>query len=148
MPISDTLMWKYYELLSHRFWEEIEEMKKEWHPMGAKKALAFELVSWFHGGENAIKAQKDFETKFSERQFPEDAREITLERKNGTTILDLVLLSSERIKSRGEAKRLIEQGGVSVDGRKISDPKALVPYKKPLEIKIGKREFVKVRFIE
>jgi tyrosyl-tRNA synthetase len=56
------------------------------------------------------------------------------------------VLSSERIKSRGEAKRLIEQGGVSVDGKKITDPKALIPHKELLKIKIGKREFVKVRF--
>jgi tyrosyl-tRNA synthetase len=146
MSISDALMWKYYELLSRRPSEEIQMMKDEWHPMDAKKALAFEIVSWFHGPNCAAQAQRDFETKFSERQFPEDAREVTLERKNGTTILDLVLLSSEKIKSRGEAKRLIEQGGVSVDEQKIADPKALVPHKETLKVKIGKREFVKVRF--
>ena len=56
------------------------------------------------------------------------------------------MLSSERVKSRGEAKRLIEQGGVSVDGEKISDPRALVSSKDLLNLKIGKREFVKVRF--
>lgn len=146
MSISDALMWKYYELLSRRPSEEIQMMKDEWHPMDAKKALAFEIVSWFHGPNCAVQAQRDFETKFSERQFPEDAREVTLERKNGTTILDLVLLSSKKIKSRGEAKRLIEQGGVSVDEQKIADPKALVPHKETLKVKIGKREFVKVRF--
>lgn len=146
MSISDALMWKYYELLSHRSCEEIQEMKDELHPMDAKKALAFEIVSWFHGQDCALEAQRDFEIKFSERQFPEDAREVTLERKNGTTILDLVLLSSEKIKSRGEAKRLIEQGGVSVDEQKFADPKAPVPHKELLKVKIGKREFVKVRF--
>jgi len=146
MSISDALMWKYYELLSHRSCEEIQEMKDELHPMDAKKALAFEIVSWFHGQDCALEAQRDFEIKFSERQFPEDAREVTLERKNGTTILDLVLLSSEKIKSRGEAKRLIEQGGVSVDEQKFADPKAPVPHKELLKVKIGKREFIKVRF--
>jgi tyrosyl-tRNA synthetase len=146
MSISDELMWRYYELLSSRPKEEINNMKATWHPMDAKKALAFEITSWFHGEESARNTQRDFETKFSEREFPEDAREITLDRKNGTTILDLIVLSSERIKSRGEAKRLIEQGGVSVDGKKITDPKALIPHKELLKIKIGKREFVKVRF--
>jgi tyrosyl-tRNA synthetase len=146
MSIPDTLMWKYYELLSHRPWEEIQKMKDERHPMDAKKALAFEIVSWFHGQSRAIEAQRDFEIKFSERQFPDDAREVTLERKNETTILELVLLSSEKIKSRGEAKRLIEQGGVSVDEQKIADPKALVPHKELVKVKIGKREFIKVRF--
>ena len=146
MSVPDALMWKYYELLSSRPQEEINEIKVNCHPMDAKKSLAFELVSWFHGVEEAIRAQKDFEVKFSERQFPEDAREVTLEERDGTTILDLVMLSSERVKSRGEAKRLIAQGGVSVDGEKISDPRALVSSKDLLNLKIGKREFVKVRF--
>jgi tyrosyl-tRNA synthetase len=146
MSISDLLMWRYYDLVSQRPQKEIVKMKEEWHPMDAKKALAFELVSWFHGDENAARAQRDFEVRFSERQFPEDAKEITLMRTNGTTILDLVLLSSERVKSRGEAKRLIEQGGVIVDGQRIADPKALLPYKELIKVKIGKREFVKIRF--
>jgi len=145
MSISDTLMWRYYELLSSRSQEEVNKMKAEWHPMDAKKALAFEIASWFHGEEGAANAQKGFEIKFSERQFPEDVKEITVDRKNGTTILDLVMLSSERVKSRGEAKRLIEQGGVSVDGEKITDPKAPAPHRELLKIKIGKREFVKVK---
>ncbi|HEX3035004.1 MAG TPA: tyrosine--tRNA ligase [Thermodesulfobacteriota bacterium] len=146
MSLSDTLMWKYYELLSSQSQEEINEMKARWHPMEAKKALAFELVSWFHAGEEATRAQKDFEVKFSERQFPEDAREVTLKERDGTTILDLVILSSERVRSRGEAKRLIEQGGVSIDGERITDPKASVLPKDLLNLKIGKREFVRVRF--
>jgi tyrosyl-tRNA synthetase len=144
MSVSDALMWRYYELLSARPQEEITNMKAG-HPMDAKKALAFEIVSWFHGLNSAAIAQMDFDLKFSEREFPEDAREITLDRKNGTTILDLVVLSSDRVKSRGEAKRLIEQGGVNVNGEKITDPRALVPQKEPLKIKIGKREFVKVK---
>jgi len=146
MSISDTLMWRYYELLSRRSREEIEEMRLKWHPMDAKKALAFEITAWFYGEEEALKAQRDFEKKFSERVFPEDAREVVLQRKDGITVLDLVLLSSQRVKSRGEAKRLIEQGGVSIDGEKVTDTKALVPYRDQLKLKIGKREFVRVRF--
>jgi tyrosyl-tRNA synthetase len=113
--------------------------------MDAKKTLAYEITSWFHGEDSAASARRDFEIKFSEREFPEDAREILLDKKNGSTILDLVVNSSERVKSRGEAKRLIEQGGVTVDGEKITDPKAVVPHKELLKVKIGKREFVKVK---
>ncbi|HWP93664.1 MAG TPA: tyrosine--tRNA ligase [Thermodesulfobacteriota bacterium] len=145
MSVSDELMWRYFELLSSRSPEEIKKMKSEWHPMDAKKTLAYEITSWFHGEDSAANARKDFEIKFSEREFPEDAREILLDKKNGSTILDLVVNSSERVKSRGEAKRLIEQGGVTVDGEKITDPKAVVPHRKLLRVKIGKREFVKVR---
>jgi tyrosyl-tRNA synthetase len=144
MSIPDTLMWRYYEILSSRSGEEITNMKSG-HPMEAKRALAFEITSWFHGEESARNAERDFEVKFSEREFPEDAREIALDIKNGRTILDLILLSSDRVKSRGEAKRLIEQGGVSIDGERVIDPRASIPQKGLLKIKIGKREFVKVR---
>jgi len=145
MSVSDELMWRYYELLSSRSQKEIAHMK-EGHPMDAKKALAFEIARWFHGEKNATNAQRGFETKFSEREFPGDAREVLFDKKGGGTILDLVMRSSERVKSRGEAKRLIEQGGVNVDGERITDPTTLVPQKEVLRIKIGKREFVKVRF--
>jgi len=145
MSISDELMWRYFELLSSRSREEIKKMRSEWHPMDAKKTLAYEITAWFHGEDSAANARKDFEIKFSERGFPEDAREIILDKKNGSTILDLVVNSSERVKSRGEAKRLIEQGGVTIDGERITDPKAIVPHREILRVKIGKREFVKVK---
>jgi tyrosyl-tRNA synthetase len=147
MSISDDLMWRYYELMSSRPGEEIHDIKSRNHPMDAKKSLAIEIATLFHGEKVALKAQKDFELKFSERQFPEDGREILLDKKNGKTILDLISLSSQRLKSRGEAKRLIEQGGVSIDGERITDPNSMIPDRDLLRLKIGKREFVKVRFM-
>jgi tyrosyl-tRNA synthetase len=146
MSISDGLMWRYYELLSSRPGEEIHDIKSRNHPMEAKKSLAIEIATLFHGEKVALKAQKDFELKFSERQFPEDGSEILLDKKNGKTILDLISFSSQRLKSRGEAKRLIEQGGVSIDGERITDPNSMIPDRDLLRLKIGKREFVKVRF--
>ena len=147
MSISDDLMWRYYELMSSRPGEEIHDIKSRNHPMEAKKSLAIEIATLFHGEKVALKAQKDFELKFSERQFPEDGREILLDKKNGKTILDLISFSSQRLKSRGEAKRLIEQGGVSIDGERITDPNSMIPDRDLLRLKIGKREFVKVRFM-
>jgi tyrosyl-tRNA synthetase len=147
MSISDDLMWRYYELMSSRPGEEIHDIKSRNHPMEAKKSLAIEIATLFHGEKVALKAQKDFELKFSERQFPEDGSEIILDKKNGKTILDLISFSSQRLKSRGEAKRLIEQGGVSIDGERITDPNSMIPDRDLLRLKIGKREFVKVRFM-
>jgi len=146
MSISDDLMWRYYELLSSRTIDEIRDIKSWNHPMEAKKLLAIEIATLFHEEKEALEAQKDFELKFSERQFPEEGREIHLDRKNGKTVLDLISLSSQRLKSRGEAKRLIEQGGVSIDGERITDPNSMIPDRDLLRLKIGKREFVKVRF--
>lgn len=146
MSISDEIMWKYYELLTNTPLEEIELLKSGSHPMEAKKSLAFRMVEWFNGARSAEAAQKDFELKFSKRDFPEDAREVIIEKGGDTSILALVMVSSAKIKSKGEAKRLIQQGGVSLDSEKFTDPNALVPERESLEVKLGKKEFVRVRF--
>lgn len=144
MSVSDDLMWRYYELLTYRTDKEISELKSG-HPMDAKKTLAFELTSWLQGEDEAIAAKGDFETKFSNREFPEDAREVHLGKDDNRTVLDLVVQSSESLKSRGEAKRLILQGGVSIGGEKITDINKLVSNSGSLQVRIGKKEFVVVK---
>ena len=90
--------------------------------MDAKKALAFEITSWLHGADDAaIVAAEDFATKFSQREFPEDAREVVISGTTARRSLDLVVESSEKLKSRNEAKRLIAQGGVRIDGERFTD---------------------------
>jgi len=144
MSVSDDLMWRYYELLTYRTDQEIDQLKAS-HPMDAKKALAFELTSWLQGEDEAAKAKEDFDTKFSNREFPEDAREVLLDKDDNRTVLDLVVQSSESLKSRGEAKRLILQGGVSIEGEKVTDINKLVPNSESLQVRIGKKEFVVVK---
>jgi tyrosyl-tRNA synthetase len=144
MSVSDDLMWRYYELLTYRTDKEISELKSG-HPMDAKKALAFELTSWLQSEDEAIAAKGDFETKFSNREFPEDAREVHLGKDDNRTVLDLVVQSSESLKSRGEAKRLILQGGVSIGGEKITDINKLVSNSGSLQVRIGKKEFVVIK---
>lgn len=144
MSVSDELMWKYYRLLTSRSENELGELKKG-HPLEAKKALAFELTSWLHGAKEAEAAAEDFTTKFSQREFPEDAREVVIKKDGDMTILDLVSEASEKLKSRNEAKRLIAQGGVSIDGERFSDMSAPVPARPVLNLKIGKKEFVTVK---
>ena len=144
MSVSDDLMWRYYELLTYRTDKEISELKSG-HPMDAKKTLAFELTSWLQGEDEAIAAKGDFETKFSNREFPEDAREVHLGKDDNRTVLDLVVQSSESLKSRGEAKRLILQGGVSIGGEKITDINKLVSNSGSLQVRIGKKEFVVIK---
>lgn len=144
MSIPDELMWRYYGLLTYKSEKEINALKKG-HPMDAKKALAYELTSWLHGPDGASSAAEDFATKFSQREFPEDAREVVIGWNNSKTILDLVVESSEKLKSRNEAKRLIAQGGVSIDGEKFTDTNAVMPDKGPLHLRIGKKEFILVK---
>ncbi len=144
MSVSDDLMWRYYELLTYRTDEEINQIKAG-HPMDAKKALAFEITAWLQGDDEAKKAREDFETKFSSREFPEEAREVKLSRNEERTVLDLVVESSSSLKSRGEAKRLIIQGGLSINGEKISDINGISPIDGTHQLKIGKKEFVLVK---
>ncbi len=144
MSISDDLMWRYYELLTYKTDEEINQIKAG-HPMDAKKALAYEITAWLQGDDEAKKAREDFETKFSSREFPEDAREVKLSRNEERTVLDLVVESSSSLKSRGEAKRLIIQGGLSINGEKISDITEISPIDGTHQLKIGKKEFVLVK---
>ncbi len=144
MSVSDELMWRYYELLSERSDEEITALKSDSHPMDAKKELATELTAWLHGAEAAQSARVDFESKFSSREFPEDAREVRLSRDDILTTLDLVFESSQNLKSRGEAKRLIAQGGVTIDGERVTEINSPISTSGSHEIKIGKKEFVRV----
>lgn len=142
MSISDDLMWRYYLLLSTCNEKKIRKLRTG-HPMDAKKGLAREIVSWLHDTQSAIEAERDFETKFSKRFFPEDAKEkdyVPGSRK----IVDLVIGVSDSVSTKGEAKRLISQGGLVIDGEKYTDPNSEFPDKVAFEVKIGKKEFLKV----
>jgi tyrosyl-tRNA synthetase len=144
MSMPDDLMWRYYELLTDKSEKEIKALNKG-HPMEAKKALAYEIAAWLNGQDSAKAAAEDFATKFSQREFPENAREIVIGWNKEKTFLDLVVESSEKLKSRNEAKRLIAQGGVSIDGEKFTDTNAAMPDKGFLRLRIGKKEFVVVK---
>jgi tyrosyl-tRNA synthetase len=144
MSVPDDLMWRYYLLLTSKTEAQIEELKKG-HPMDAKRALAFEITSWLHGQSEANAAAQDFATKFSQREFPEDARTVSVKRGDGKSMLDLVVESSEKLKSRNEAKRLIAQGGVSVDGERITNINSPMPGAGTYQMRIGKKEFVLVK---
>ena len=142
MSISDDLMWRYHLLLG--FWSEEETEKlRTLHPMDAKKALAREIVSWLHDSESAAEAARDFETMFSRRSFPENAVEKTY-RSSSRRVVDLVFEVSDSLGTRGEAKRLISQGGLVINGERYADPNSAFPDAGALEVKIGKKEFVRV----
>jgi tyrosyl-tRNA synthetase len=144
MSIPDDLMWRYYLLLTPRTEGEVDELRKG-HPMDAKRALAFEITSWLHGAGDAKAAAEDFATKFSQREFPEDAREVVIKRDDAKTVIDLVVESSGKLKSRNEAKRLIAQGGVLIDGERVTDINSPMPDKGTHRMRIGKKEFVVVK---
>ena len=142
MAISDDLMIKWYRLLRHKTDQELNELKQS-HPMHAKKALAFSLVERFHGSEAARDAQAEFESVFSKREMPDDMTEM---RVSGNRIgLVKLLVDGKLAPSNSEARRLIRQGAVSLDGQRINDEKAEVALSDGVVLQAGKRKFVRIR---
>jgi len=141
--VSDELRWRYYELLSEKPPGEIEKLKRG-HPMEAKKALAFEITAWLHSEAESKNAANAFAEKFSKREFPANAPEKEVLRARVKTVLDFAVEVSGSLKSRAEAKRLIGQGGLSINGKKYPKHGEPVPQGDVFEVKIGKKEFVRV----
>jgi len=136
MSISDTLMMKYYELLTD---EELGAVKSM-HPKEAKMKLAQIIITQYHGRDAAAKSKIEFERVFSQKEIPEKMPEFELPSKG--VILPEILVKSGLIKSKNEARRLIQQGGVSLDGKRIDKEDAII--EKSGVLKIGKRHFLRL----
>jgi tyrosyl-tRNA synthetase len=148
LSISDELMIKYYELLSHISIEELNNLKEglksgEVHPKKAKENLAIEIVERYWGKEAAIHAKEEFDHIFKEKGVPDEIPVFELTWEEDEMWLPKIMKLSGITPSTGEAMRLIKQGAVSVDEQKISDPQRGFKRGNYL-IKAGKRKFVKV----
>ncbi|WPM31571.1 tyrosine--tRNA ligase [Hydrogenobacter sp. T-2] len=143
MSISDELMWNYYLLLTDYRQEEIEEFKKNLHPMEAKKRLAHYIVSRYHSKESADKALEFFEKTFSQREFPEDAQIIKVpagyRQKAHEFLFELGIEAS-----KNSARRLIEGGGLKINGQKIQDPNQEIQVSEELKLQVGKKRFYRI----
>jgi tyrosyl-tRNA synthetase len=143
MSISDDLMWEYYTLLTDYTEEEIENFKKNLHPMEAKKKLAHYIVERFHGKEKADKALEFFVKTFSQREFPEDAPIIEvpygLKRRAYELLFELGIESS-----KNSARRVVEGGGLRINGVKVEDPNQEIEIKEELRLQVGKKRFYRV----
>ena len=151
MSISDALMWKYAELLSRCSLEEISAQKEKTqsgklNPKEVKIALAKELVERFHSKKEAQASHEEFDRIFHEKQNPSDMEEVKIDAKTSQVSIISLMVLSACVESNSEAKRLIEQGAVSIDGKKISDIKAPVLAKGSLVLRVGKRKFKKIIF--
>ena len=149
MSITDGLMWRYYELLSRRTVPELAALRAgvangQVHPRQAKVGLAEEIVGRYHGAEAAKSAAAAFDAQFARKEVPDEVEERDLERDPGADALSLVkaLAKLGMASSGSDARRLIAQGGVSVEGNKISDQNAALPAGTHL-IKVGKRKFIR-----
>ena len=149
MSISDKLMFRYYELLSSLSLQEISALREsiesgKAHPKEVKARLAMELVSRFHGRDAAEAARRQFDAQFARGEIPDDIPEYILDdsRDRAAVFLPRVLREAGLVKSTSEARRLIKQGAVTMDGHKISTDEIAVPGKAVL--KVGKRRYLRL----
>src|SRR3989338_6097397 len=137
MSISDELMLQYYELLTD---ENLDEVRKL-HPMEAKKNLAGEIVRQYHGREARESALRDFENKFQKR---DPFTELKIEEKPFLPNLCDFLVQDKILPSKGEYRRLIEQGAIEVNGARVKEADFKLEPSKEYCIKVGKKRFLKV----
>jgi tyrosyl-tRNA synthetase len=150
MSISDDLMWRFYELLTDLTVEQIAALRRhaengERNPRDIKAELAKSIIADFHSKEDATRAEEEFNRIFRGKQAPDEVEEVSLE--SGLWKLPRLLVDSGLAPSVAEARRLIEQGGVSLDGNKYlrHDGEISVSTERALLIQVGKRKFLRVR---
>jgi len=149
MSIGDDLMWKYFELLTDVPLEQVGAWQAgvragNAHPMEIKKTLAGTIVAQYHGSDAATAARAEFERVFSQHALPDEMPEYTL--REGGAELDVVrvLIEAQLAPSTSEARRLIQQGAVSIDEVKVSALRVPLPAAASFVLRAGKRRFLRV----
>lgn len=148
LSIPDNLIYTYYELATDAKAEELKEIatalqNPETNPRDIKRRLARTLVAMYHNEDAAQAAEKEFDAIFINKGIPEDIEVYKFDGPKEISILELILLVNFA-PSKQEARRLILQGGVSLDGEKIDDISASVKIDKEMVLKVGKRKFIKL----
>ncbi|NMG67191.1 tyrosine--tRNA ligase [Azoarcus indigens] len=148
MSVSDTLMWRYFELLSFRSLEEIAGLRRGVeqegrNPRDVKVMLAQELVARFHGAAAADEALADFEARFQRNAIPDDIPEVRVAVGEGMPVFQ-VIKQAGLTGSTSEAMRMIDQGAVKLNGERVDDKARLLPAGETVVLQVGKRKFASV----
>jgi len=149
MSLPDAMMLRYYELLSDISPTDLDKLARELasgakHPREAKEDLAREITARYHGAAAAADAAREFAHIFREKGLPDEIEEVVLTASTERVWLPKVLLDAGLAASTSEGRRLISQGGVQVDGAKISDVNAEMPAGQTFLVQVGKRRFKRV----
>ena len=136
MQVDDKVIWRFYELLSTRSAEEIAALKAEGNPLDAKSRFAIETITRFHGAEAAETAKAEFGKSYLHDELPADIAEVAVTTDGATLWIAKALSAAGLVKSTGEGKRLVEQGGVEVDRVRVTDAQ--------LQLESGKRYLLRV----
>jgi tyrosyl-tRNA synthetase len=146
MSIPDSAMRNWFELVTRWTPEQINDLlgtveRGELHPMEAKKKLAWEIVAIFDGDKAADCAAAHFERVHQERKLPEDMPTLTLE--GPTNVVDIIHAAGF-VRSKSQARRLVQQGAVKLDGERIESIEAEIEAKGKKILQVGKRRFVRL----
>ena len=151
MSVSDELMWRYIELLSFEPLASIREWKQRVaagsNPREVKVSFAKEIVARFHGPAAADGALADFEARFKRDEIPEDIPEVRLSARGDGLAIPQVLKQAGLTTSTSEALRMIEQGGVKLNGEKVSDKALMIARGERCVLQVGKRKFARVTIV-
>jgi tyrosyl-tRNA synthetase len=155
MSISDEMMWRYYELLTDVQMSEIDRMKREAHPMQAKKDLAARIVKDFHSADAAVKAGEDWAKQFQKHEIPDSVVEVSIPKSailaeikdrdaslsNGSCAVrvDKLLKEAGLAASRTEAERKIKEGAVTINGDLVTSPVITISANGGILVRVGKR---------
>ena len=148
MSISDDLMWRWFELLSFRPINEVNELKKEvksgMNPRDTKILLAEEIIERFHSKEDAENAKNTFLDRFQKGAKPKEIEMFSISLDDDIAIGNL-LKESGLVQSTSEAMRLVKQGAVKINDEKIDDPKLSIEKNQELLVQVGRRRFLKIK---
>ena len=150
LSISDDLIYTYFELATDVPNSRLQEIKKtlenpETNPRNIKRELAKALVKMYHDQKAADQAEEEFDRIFIKKEIPDDIPEYSFESgKKDIGIVDLIV-QVKFASSKSEARRLVSQGGVSINGDKIDDINKIIALGKEQILKVGKRKFIKIK---
>jgi tyrosyl-tRNA synthetase len=148
MSIPDDLILRYYQLCLDYNEKSIKELKKEMeagkNPRDVKMELAEKVVSLYHDEKAAENAKKEFIKVFSKNKEPEDIKEMKVEKGKKIWIVEL-LEKAGFVESRGEARRLIKNGALKIDGKKVTDFTLNISFDKDTVVRVGKLRFIKIK---
>ncbi|MBP1648781.1 MAG: tyrosyl-tRNA synthetase, partial [Bacteroidetes bacterium] len=149
LSIPDTLIYDYFVLATSLSASDLVSVRHELdnpanNPRNIKRRLARELVSLYHSREAARLAEEEFDRIFVKKDLPDDVPDRAVSAEGGTIGIIKLLTEAGLVSSNSEARRMVDQGAVSVDGTKVIDPNALVNLERSAIVKVGKRRFARV----
>lgn len=148
MSIPDSLIYTYFELVTNVSKDELTQIKNQLsdptvNPRDLKRKLARTIVTMYYSENVAYQAEENFDKIFVKKEIPEDVIEVKINLENSKSIIS-ILRSVGAASSNSEARRLVEQGGVSINGQKILDPNSIITIENGCILKVGKRKFYKL----